>query len=89
MFNFLQRILILIFKVKRRVRAGEPHWYNLSDPKRDNKMIQKMTKIMKPKRWSKSTRDWSPVRLVRLNPEKGDVAAKTQHLKKAARLWVS
>lgn len=37
-----------------------------------------------PDRWSKNTRNWNPVRLVWLNPEKKNVTAQTYHLKEAA-----
>lgn len=37
-----------------------------------------------PNRWSKNTRNWNPVRLVRLNPEKKDYDDQTHPLKKAA-----
>jgi len=46
--------------------------------------VYEKARYQNPNRWSKSTRDWSPVRLVWLNPEKGDIAAKTHRLKKAA-----
>ena len=37
-----------------------------------------------PNRWSKDIRNWSPVRMVWLNPEKKNETSQTQHLKKAA-----
>ena len=37
-----------------------------------------------PNRWSKNIRNWNPVRMVWLNPEKKDEISQTQHLKKAA-----
>jgi len=37
-----------------------------------------------PNRWSKNIRDWNPVRIVWLNPEKKDETSKTHYLKKAA-----
>lgn len=37
-----------------------------------------------PSRWSKNTRNWNPVRLVRLNPEKKDCDGQTHPLRKAA-----
>lgn len=37
-----------------------------------------------PKRWSKEIRNWNPVELVCLNPEKKDQASPVHHLKKAA-----
>lgn len=50
----------------------------------NRRKVYEKARYRNPNRWSKSTRDWSPVRLVLLNPEKGDVAAKTHRLKKAA-----
>lgn len=37
-----------------------------------------------PNRWSKNIRNWNPVRMVWLNPEKKNETSQTQHLKKAA-----
>jgi hypothetical protein len=37
-----------------------------------------------PDRWSKNTRNWNPVCLVWLNPEKKNVTAQIHHLKEAA-----
>ena len=37
-----------------------------------------------PNRWSKNIRNWNPVRMIWLNPEKKNETSQTQHLKKAA-----
>jgi transposase InsO family protein len=37
-----------------------------------------------PNRWSKDIRNWNPVHLVWLNPEKAEETSQVQHLKKAA-----
>lgn len=37
-----------------------------------------------PNRWSKNIRNWNPVRMVWLNPEKKNETSQTKHLKKAA-----
>jgi len=50
----------------------------------NRRKVYEKARYRNPNRWSKSIRDWSPVRLVCLNPEKRDVAAKTHRLKKAA-----
>jgi transposase InsO family protein len=50
----------------------------------NRRKVYEKARYQNPNRWSRSTRDWSPVRLVRLNPVKGDVVAKTHRLKKAA-----
>ena len=50
----------------------------------NRRKVYEKAKYRNPNRWSKNTRDWSPVRLVWLNPEKGDITAKTHRLKKAA-----
>lgn len=50
----------------------------------NRRKVYEKARNQNPNRWSKSIRNWNPVRMVWLNPEKKDETKQTQHLKKAA-----
>lgn len=50
----------------------------------NRRKVYENARHQRPNRWSKSTRNWDPVRLVWLNPEKTDVVTQLDELKKAA-----
>ena len=50
----------------------------------NRRKVYEKARSQNPNRWSKNIRNWNPVRMVWLNPEKKDETKQTQHLKKAA-----
>ena len=50
----------------------------------NRRKVYEKARSQNPNRWSKNIRNWNPVRMVWLNPEKKDETSQTQHLKKAA-----
>ena len=50
----------------------------------NRRKVYEKARSQNPNRWSKNIRNWNPVRMVWLNPEKKDEISQTQHLKKAA-----
>jgi len=50
----------------------------------NRRKVYEKARSQNPNRWSKNIRNWNPVRMVWLNPEKKDETKHTQHLKKAA-----
>lgn len=50
----------------------------------NRRKVYKKARSRNPNRWSKNIRNWNPVRMVWLNPEKKNETSQTQYLKKAA-----
>lgn len=50
----------------------------------NRRKVYEKARSQNPNRWSKNIRNWNPVRVVWLNPEKKNETSQTQHLKKAA-----
>ena len=50
----------------------------------NRRKVYEKARSQNPNRWSKNIRNWNPVRMVWLNPEKKDETSQTQYLKKAA-----
>jgi len=68
----------------RFVTPDDRHWRREEHILANRQKVYEKAQHRNPNRWSKNTRNWSPVRLVWLNPEKKDDAIQLHRLKKAA-----
>ena len=68
----------------RYVTPDDRHYGREDHILANRKKVYAKARSQYPNRWSKNIRDWNPVRIVWLNPEKKDETSKTHYLKKAA-----
>jgi len=68
----------------RYVTPDDRHYGREDHILANRKKVYAKARSQYPNRWSKNIRDWNPVRIVWLNPEKKDESSKTHYLKKAA-----
>jgi len=68
----------------RYVTPDDRHYGREDHILANRKKVYAKARSQYPNRWSKNIRDWNPVRIVWLNPEKKDETRKTHYLKKAA-----
>ena len=68
----------------RYVTPDDRHYGREDHILANRKKVYAKARSQYPNRWSKNIRDWNPVRIVWLNPEKKDETSKTHYLKKTA-----